>query len=89
MARDVNFVLDDAVTWDRIESVVRAKAGPLLDSISFGGQYRGKQIDVGKKSYIVTTHYRSSERTLTNEEVEAAQASVIEACKQELGAEQR
>ncbi|MBA4031932.1 MAG: hypothetical protein C0478_13725, partial [Planctomyces sp.] len=49
-------------------------------------QYRGKQIPEGQKSYLVTLSYRSRERTLTSEEVEAAQQSVIGLCQQELGA---
>jgi phenylalanyl-tRNA synthetase beta chain len=85
-ARDLNFVVDDPVTWNDLDAVVRKAAGPLLESIGFGGQYRGKQIPEGKKSYLVTLMYRSPERTLTSEEVEAAQQSVIAACQSTLGA---
>jgi phenylalanyl-tRNA synthetase beta chain len=85
-ARDLNFVLDDPVTWSELETVVRGAAGPLLESVGFGDQYRGKQIPEGKKSYLVTLMYRSPERTLTSDEVEAAQQSVIAACQQKLGA---
>ena len=85
-SRDLNFVLDDPVTWSELNAVVRGAAGPLLESIGFGGQYRGKQIPEGKKSYLVTLMYRSPERTLTSEEVEAAQQSVIAACQTQLGA---
>jgi len=87
--RDLNFVLDEHVTWDELESAVRDNAGPLLDSISFGGQYRGQQIPADKKSYVVTIGYRSDERTLTNEEIEEAQARVVAACESGLGASQR
>ncbi|MBM83715.1 MAG: phenylalanine--tRNA ligase subunit beta [Planctomycetaceae bacterium] len=89
VARDINFVLDEAVTWHEIESIVRDTAGSLLDSVTFGGQYRGKQIPADKKSYVVTINYRSPERTLTNDEVEQAQSAVIEACSKKLGAELR
>ena len=85
-SRDLNFVLDDPVTWSELDAVVRGAAGPLLESIGFGGQYRGKQIPEGKKSYLVTLMYRSPERTLTSDEVEAAQQSVIAACQTQLGA---
>lgn len=85
-ARDLNFVLDDHVAWKDLDQVVRAAAGPLLEAVGFGGQYRGKQIPEGKKSYLVTLNYRSSSRTLTSEEVEAAQQAVIAACGSQLGA---
>jgi phenylalanyl-tRNA synthetase beta chain len=85
-SRDLNFVLDDPVTWNELNTVVRGAAGPLLESVGFGGQYRGKQIPEGKKSYLVTLMYRSPERTLTSEEIETAQQSVIAACQTQLGA---
>ena len=83
--RDLNFVLDEQVTWNQVEQTVRAAGRPLLETVSFGGQYRGKQIPEGKKSYLVTLAYRS-DRTLTSEEIEAAQKSVIEACASQLAA---
>ena len=89
VARDLNFLLDDAVTWEQLESAVRDAAGPLLDSVCFGDQYRGKQIAAGKKSYVITVNYRSAERTLTNEEVETVQTSVIQACEKKLRAKLR
>ena len=89
VGRDLNFVLDECVTWKQLEEVVRRAAGPLLDRVEFGGQYRGKQIGVDKKSYVVRLHYRSPERTLTSDEVEAAQANVIAAARGQTGAELR
>ena len=83
--RDLNFVLDELVTWSTVEETVRQAGGPLLQTVSFGGQYRGKQIPEGKKSYLVTLGYRS-DRTLTSEEVEAAQQSLIKACQSRLSA---
>ncbi len=84
--RDLNFVLDESVPWTSLERIVRAAAGPLLETAGFGGQYRGKQIPDRKKSYLVTLRYRSTERTLTSDEVDACQQRVIEACRQNLGA---
>lgn len=86
--RDLNFVLDEGVTWESIEATVRKAGGPLLESVSFGGQYRGKQIPEGKKSYLITLSYRS-DRTLTSDEIEAAQKSVIAACATQLSASLR
>ena len=83
--RDLNFVLDEQVTWSVVEEAVRKAGGALLESVSFGGQYRGKQIPEGKKSYLVTVTYRS-DRTLTSEEVEEAQHAVIAACASQLSA---
>jgi phenylalanyl-tRNA synthetase beta chain len=84
--RDLNFVLDEHIRWSELEAVVRASAGPNLESVGFGGQYRGQQIGANRKSYLVTLSYRAADRTLTHEEVEQAQAAVIEACGKKLGA---
>lgn len=87
--RDLNFVLDETVAWSDLAATVRSAAGPLLESVGFGGQYRGKQIAVDKKSYVVQLAYRAPDRTLTGEEVDAAQQQVITACGEQLGAELR
>jgi phenylalanyl-tRNA synthetase beta chain len=89
VARDLNFVLDESVSWEQVSECVAANGGELLDSVSFGGQYRGKGIELGKKSYVVTNRFRSADRTLTSEEVEAAQQNIIAACEKQLGASLR
>ena len=86
ISRDLNFVLDEATTWDALVEVVRLSAGPSLDAISFGSQYRGQQIPANKKSYVLTVSFRSADRTLASEEVDAAVKSIIEACAAKLEA---
>lgn len=87
--RDLNFVLDESVTWSQLEEAVTAVAGPNFESISFSGQFRGKQLPADKKSYLLTISYRSAERTLTHEEVEEAQQAVIASCETAVGAQLR
>jgi phenylalanyl-tRNA synthetase beta chain len=89
VTRDLNFVIDEAVQWADLETVVAASAGEMFESISFSGQYRGKQLPSDKKSYLVTVNYQSTDRTLTNQEVEEAQQVIIKACEEKLGAQLR
>jgi len=89
ITRDLNFVLDESVAWSQLEQVVAASAGPLLDDLSFGGQYRGKQLPPEKKSYVLTLSFRSPDRTLTSDEVDTAQQTVISACEAKVGAQLR
>ena len=89
MTRDLSFVLDEAVTWTEVEAAVTSAAGPLLESVNFASQYRGKQLDVDKKSYVLTMNFRAVDRTLTGEEVDAAQQAVIAACESQVGAQLR
>ncbi|MBI3864600.1 MAG: phenylalanine--tRNA ligase subunit beta [Planctomycetia bacterium] len=87
--RDLNFVLDEAVSWHELEELVRSAAGSLLESVAFKGQYRGQQIPANKKSYELHLEYRAADRTLTGDEVDAAQQAVIAACSTKLAAVQR
>jgi phenylalanyl-tRNA synthetase beta chain len=86
VTRDLNFVLDEPVEWTRLAEAVRNSAGPLLEGISFGGQYRGRQIPDGKKSYLASLTFRAPDRTLTSDEVDAAVQNVIDACRAQLNA---
>ena len=89
VSRDLNFVLDESVTWAQLSEVVAAAGGGLLQNVDFGGQYRGKGIDAGKKSYLVSCRFLASDRTLTAEEVEAAVQKILAACEEKLEAKLR
>lgn len=86
MERDLNFLLDEQISWQELEDVVRGSAGKLLEKVAFVSQYRGQQIAADKKSYVVRLQYRAPDRTLTTEEVDAAQKAVVGACESKLGA---
>lgn len=89
VTRDLNLILDEAVSWQDLRRCVGDSAGPLLEAVTFVDQYRGKQVPAGKKSYVFQMSFRSAERTLTTEEVDAAQQSVVTACREKLKAELR
>ena len=89
VVRDVNFLLDEATTYAEVEAVIRDAGGRLLESIRFVEEYRGDKIAAGKKSYVLALTYRDELKTLTREEIDAVQQTVIDAVKTALGAEQR
>jgi phenylalanyl-tRNA synthetase beta chain len=89
MARDLNLVLDEQVSWHELNELVRGAAGPLLEQVEFVDQYRGQQIAAGKKSYVFRMQFRSADRTLQAGEVDAAIANVLGACQTRLKAVQR
>lgn len=89
MVRDLNFVLAESVLWSDLETAVRHAAGPLLERVEFGSQYRGKQLGDQLKSYVITLTFRAADRTLTSEEVDAAQRAVIDHCQTALHAQLR
>ncbi|MBL8819348.1 MAG: phenylalanine--tRNA ligase subunit beta [Planctomyces sp.] len=89
ISRDLNFVLPEDTSWDQLSKTVTEAAGELLHDVSFGGQYRGKQIDADKKSYVITCRFMAPERTLTADEVENAVAKILTACESRLTARLR
>lgn len=86
MIRDLNFSLAEEVQWIDLEKTIQLAAGPLLEAVRFSGQYRGKQLGEGQKSYLATLVYRSYERTLTSEEVDEIQKNVMNSCLEHHGA---
>ena len=84
--RDVAIVIDEPITWRQIVECVDALPEPARESIAFMSVYRGKPIAPGKKSLAFSLVYRSTDRTLTNEEVNAAQERLVKHLEQKLGA---
>jgi len=84
--RDLAVVLDLDTSAAQVENAIRAAAGNLLESLALFDCYTGAQVPEGKKSLAYRLLYRHVERTLTDEEVDAVQARVLEALSKETGA---
>lgn len=87
--RDLAFVLDASVEWDRLAACVRAAAPKYLEGIELFDIYRGKGIPQGKKSVAFSVIFQPTERTLTGEEIEQAVQAVVKRVTEELGAKLR
>ena len=87
--RDLNFVLDDEVSWDALSQVIQQAAGELLEELKFDSMFKGKQIAAGKKSYLTKLVYRATDRTLTSEEIDTSIKNVVARCQEQLNAELR
>ena len=89
VSRDLNFVLSEAVTWAELAATVSGGDSQLLQDVVFSGQYRGKGIEAGKKSYLVTCRFLAEDRTLTTEEVDTAVQKILTVCEEKLEAKLR
>lgn len=89
VSRDFSFIVDENVTWAAVEQVVRAEAGDLLEEVELREVYRGAPVPRGQKSVHFRVVFRSRERTLTGEEVDAIQNRIVSRMSQELGARLR
>ena len=87
--RDLAVVVSTETPQAEVARVVRASGAPLLRELRLFDIYTGAGIPQGKKSLAYTLTFQSPERTLTDAEIEAAQAAIIAALGQRLGAELR
>ena len=87
--RDLALVVAREVAAAEVEAVIRASGGALLRDVRLFDVYVGENIPAGRKSLAYRVTYQSPERTLTESEIEQAQASVIAALREKLGAELR
>jgi len=87
---DLALVVDESVTAERVEQVLRSAAGALLDELRLFDVYRdiGK-LGESKKSLAFALSYRAPDRTLTLEEVEAVHQKVVRKVSGATGGEVR
>ena len=70
--RDLAFVCPKSIPVLRLERLIAAAAGSILEKIALFDVYEGSQIPEGMKSVAFNLTLRSAERTLTDEEADAA-----------------
>jgi phenylalanyl-tRNA synthetase beta chain len=88
VVQDIAVVAGEAVPAADVIAAVRAGAGDLLDRVEPFDVYRGEQVGEGNWSLALRLEFRAADRTLTDEDVAPARAS-IEAALGELGARLR
>lgn len=86
VSRDLAIVCDEALTVRQVEQVISNAAGKLLRNIELFDIYRGVGVPQGKKSMAFSLELRAEDRTLTDQDFEAAVARILDALKKELGA---
>ena len=86
VSRDLAIVCDEALTVRQVEQVISNAAGKLLRNIELFDIYRGVGVPQGKKSMAFSLELRAEDRTLTDQDSEAAVARILDALKKELDA---
>src|SRR5581483_11559118 len=84
--RDVAMLLPENVTHETVLQIVRQTKPAHLERVELFDVFRGPAIPAGQKSLAYAFIYRSPERTLSDAEVNAAHAQVVEALKSQLKA---
>lgn len=69
VSRDLAIVVEDAVSADAIDELIREVGGELLKGITLFDVYKGTQISEGYRSLAYSMTYQALDRTLTDDEV--------------------
>ncbi len=87
--RDLAIVVPGDVPAGTIERRIGEVGPDTLESISLFDVYEGEGIELGRRSLAWTFRFRAPDRTLTDEEVEAAMDRIISALEDEFDARVR
>lgn len=87
---DVAFVVDEAVTHERMMQCMSSAGGKLLEDARLFDVYRNEErLGKGKKSMAYALVYRADDRTLTSEEVDKTHERLVKKVCGATGAEVR
>ena len=85
--RDIAVLVDVQVPAGKMLDIIREVA--LVSRVSLFDLYSGKQVPPGKKSVAFRIAYQSDSRTLTEQELEAAENQILSRLARETGAARR
>ena len=89
VSRDIAVVVDEAVGAGAMLEAIRAAAGKLLEDARLFDIYRGEKLGARRKSVAYAITLRAPDRTLTDDEINAAMEKVVRSLEKDFGAELR
>jgi phenylalanyl-tRNA synthetase beta chain len=89
VARDLAITVPELALARDVISTINGAGGAILRSVELYDEYRGAQVPDGRKGLTLRLLFQSDDRTLTGEEVAAAEGRIIKALRSELGGEPR
>jgi phenylalanyl-tRNA synthetase beta chain len=84
--QDLSIVIDSQVPAGVVLEVLAQAAGELLEEIVLVDDYRGTNLEEGKKSLTFALRFRANDRTLTQVEASAARDNAVSAANAKFGA---
>lgn len=84
IVRDMALILDAGLTHQQVQTIIQGF--PLVEQVDIFDVYSGEQVAGGKKSLAYRISYRSTQHTLTDEEVNQLQQKILNRLTSELGA---
>jgi phenylalanyl-tRNA synthetase beta chain len=89
LERDLALIVAPEVGAGQIESAIRAGADGVLAGVRVFDEYRGPQVEAGKKSLAVRVVLQRDDATLTDTEAEQHVAAILAALAERCGAKIR
>ena len=89
VVRDISILVEDSLSAETVRGTIHSAAPVTLRDMREFDRYQGKGIPDGKVSLSFRLTFQSSERTLTDEEVQAGMQHIIDALTRDLQAIQR
>ncbi len=87
--RDLAFIVGEDVPAGTVAAAIREAGGDLLASSTLFDVFRGGSLPAGSKSLAYALEFRAPERTLTDDEAQAAVDTIVERLRSDVGAELR
>ncbi len=89
ITRDLAMLVDEGTAAGEVKAVIEKNGGKFFREVTLFDVYQGKQVADGKKSLAFTIRFQSEERTLKDEEAEAAFQKILSAVESGFHAELR
>ncbi len=84
--RDISILVDQTVQAQTVSDLIRQVSGPLIRRVELYDHFEGKRLPEGKKSLTFALSFQSSEKTLTDEEVNPIFEKIVGRLSEQLGA---
>ena len=84
--KDLAVILDNAISSQEVETVIKKAGGSLLTKIKLFDIYKGENIEPGKKSLAYSLTFEDKNKTLTDEEINTLLQKIVETLESKLGA---
>jgi phenylalanyl-tRNA synthetase beta chain len=78
VARDLAVLVGEEIPYSELHDAMEESGKPLLESVELFDLYKGSQVPAGKKSLAFRLLFSDGDRTLRDEEINAALAKIIE-----------
>ena len=89
ISRDLAILVNLETAAGEIEKVIKKSAGKFFKEVTLFDVYTGERIDANKKSLAFNIKFQSNERTLTDEEADAAFKEILAAVEKTFDAKLR